>query len=154
MRTVLEILSVLPETKEQVDSLVQEFETELEMNEGKDFYTEKLYKDRISLLADNKTGLFRKLTDTVNRHIVLLSKNYPKTQLEEIGVSVIYGCNYNYNDNPEWVIRKNEIKELELKMRTALSAMHNGKTEFIDEDTGDIIPPAKKNTNTKPTIKI
>lgn len=52
---------------------------------------------------------------------------------------------YDYKNNPNWVQLLQNIKVLEKKMQLA----SNAKSEYIDTETGEIVPPAVKNFSEK-----
>lgn len=62
---------------------------------------------------------------------------------------VTQSCSYDYTTSPDWVRIKQNMKVLEMKMQLSAKT----ETEFIDIDTGEIVPKANIKLS-KRSIKI
>ncbi len=65
--------------------------------------------------------------------------------LDGYKLEVTSGGRYNYSSNPDYVELKNKLEEIEKDMQVAYKS---GKS-LINEETGEIIPPAKFIPNKK-----
>lgn len=150
MHTIKSILSELPATEDEKNNLIEMFKSEFENNTLSDFELEREYKERLTFVSEVVKGLM----NVVNESILYTSESYDKKELQEQKITITYGATYKFDNYDKWNKTKSDLKDIEKEMKTSLSNMKSGRAALIDLETGEVIPPAQKFINEKPTIKI
>jgi len=67
-----------------------------------------------------------------------LSKYDKGQSLMGVEITIANKASYSYKHNPEWVAKKAELTAIENEMKMAAKSINS----ILNEDTGEIIPPA------------
>jgi hypothetical protein len=81
-------------------------------------------------------------------------KKYPETMLKLYGknIYIIQSGTYKYDHYDDWNKIKTKLETIQENMKLSLQAWKKGQT-IVDEDTGEVIPPASYKSS-KESLKL
>lgn len=142
METAISNLSVLPETKEQLESFVSKVENEIANGEVNplQFWTKLTYYEKLIKSL--------KESEVIKSEAINEAGKYPEKNIEAFGckIQIVSHANYDYSNCQDGyfnrlILQKQQLDESIKERQVFLQSM---KDSVADPETGNVIYPAAK----------